>query len=67
VHGEALSPDDAAKRLQHVLAAGCAAAENDRADLSGRDDVRDQSFGTNPKDVLDILVGEKGGDRSARS
>ena len=25
--------------------------------------VRDQSFGTNPKDVLDILVGEKGGDK----
>src|SRR5438874_6163490 len=25
--------------------------------------VRDQSFGTNAKDVLDILVGEKGGDK----
>lgn len=25
--------------------------------------VRDQSFGPNPKDVLDILVGEKGGDK----
>ena len=63
MHGQTVSAVDAGQRLQHLLAAR---ARPPPANLNplypGITIARDQSFGPNAKDVVDIFTADKGGD-----